>query len=87
MDALTTATQQVLQIVTNTMTLSGLNLVVTAVGFTVLNGKIKNLEGKLIEIQKGVTVYRPAAFVATELLINMKKIIRESWGNIEKTPP
>lgn len=57
-DALTTATQQVLQIATNTMALSGLNLAVTAVGFTMLNEKIKNLEGKLNEIQKDVKAIR-----------------------------
>jgi hypothetical protein len=57
-DALTTATQQVLQIATNTMALSGLNLAVTAVGFAILNENIKKLEGKLNEIQKDVKAIR-----------------------------
>jgi hypothetical protein len=54
MNVLTVATQQVLQIATGTMVLSGLNLAVTAVGFAVLNEKLKNLEGQLNEIQKEV---------------------------------
>lgn len=40
------------------MVLSGLNLAVTAVGFTVLYEKLKNLEGKLNEIQKEVRAIR-----------------------------
>ena len=55
---LTTATQQILQIATDTMTLSGLNLAVTAVGFAVLNEKLKSLEGKLNEIQQEVRALR-----------------------------
>ena len=51
---LTVGTQQVLQIATSTMVLSGLNLAVTAVGFAVLNEKLKSLEGKLNEIQQEV---------------------------------
>lgn len=57
-NALTAATQQVLQIATSTMVLSGLNLAVTAVGFAVLNEKLKSLEGKLNEIQQEVRVLR-----------------------------
>ena len=40
------------------MVLSGLNLAVTAVGFYVLNEKLKNLEGKLNEIQSEVKAIR-----------------------------
>lgn len=57
-NALTAATQQVLQIATGTMVLSGLNLAVTAVGFAVLNEKLKSLEGKLNEIQQEVRELR-----------------------------
>ena len=57
-NALSAATQQVLQISTNTMALSGLNLAVTAVGFAVLNQKLKSLEGKLNEIQQEVRALR-----------------------------
>ena len=58
MNVLTNATQQVLQIATGTMALSGLNLAVTAIGFTMLNEKIKNLEGNLKEIQNDVKAIR-----------------------------
>lgn len=57
-NTLTAATQQVLQIATGTMVLSGLNLAVTAVGFAVLNEKLKRLEGKLDEIQQEVRALR-----------------------------
>lgn len=57
-NALAATTQQVLQIATGTMVLSGLNLAVTAVGFAALNEKLKNLEGKLNEIQKEVKAIR-----------------------------
>ncbi|MBU6187281.1 MAG: hypothetical protein KGQ16_12970 [Cyanobacteria bacterium REEB444] len=40
------------------MALSGLNLVVSAVGFAVLNEKLKRLEGKLNEIQQEVKAIR-----------------------------
>jgi predicted nuclease with TOPRIM domain len=40
------------------MVLSGLNLAVTAVGFAVLNEKLKSLEGKLKEIQQEVRELR-----------------------------
>ena len=57
-NALTSATQQVLQIATGTMVLSGLNLAVTAVGFAILNEKLKSLEGKLNDIQQEVRALR-----------------------------
>ena len=57
-NALTATTQQVLQIATGTMVLSGLNLAVTAVGFAVLNEKLKSLEGQLNEIQQEVRAIR-----------------------------
>jgi len=57
-NVLTAATKQVLQIATGTMVLSGLNLAVTAVGFAVLNEKLKSLEGKLNEIQQEVRALR-----------------------------
>jgi len=57
-NVLTAATQQVLQIATSTMALSGLNLAVTAVGFAVLNEKLQSLEGKLNEIQQEVRALR-----------------------------
>lgn len=57
-NALTATTQQVLQIATGTMVLSGLNLAVTAVGFAVLNEKLKSLEGRLNEIQQEVRAIR-----------------------------
>jgi hypothetical protein len=53
-----TSTQQVLQVATNTMILSGLNLVVTAVSFAVLNDKLKNLECKLNKLQQEVKAIR-----------------------------
>lgn len=56
--ALSVTTQQILQIATGTMILSGLNLAVTAVGFAVLNDKLKILDGKLNEIQKEVKAIR-----------------------------
>ncbi|MBE7550827.1 MAG: hypothetical protein HS126_07090 [Anaerolineales bacterium] len=55
---LSTTTQQVLQIATGTMILSGLNLAVTAVGFAVLDKKLKSLEGRLSEVQKEVKAIR-----------------------------
>jgi hypothetical protein len=57
-NTLTETTQQVLQIANTSMVLSGLNLAVTAVGFYVLNEKLKNLEGKLNEIQNEVKSIR-----------------------------
>lgn len=57
-NTLATTTQQVLQIANTNMMLSGLNLAVTAVGFVMLNEKLKNLEGKLNEIQKDVKSIR-----------------------------
>ncbi len=52
------AMQQIFQISTSTMALSGLNLAVTAVGFAVLNEKLKRLEGKLTELQQEVKAIR-----------------------------
>ncbi len=57
-NALTAATRQILQVATSTMALSGLNLAVTAVGFTVLNDKLKTLEGRLSELQSQVKALR-----------------------------
>jgi tetratricopeptide (TPR) repeat protein len=58
MKELAATTQQVLQIANANMMLSGLNLAVTAVGFAILNEKLKTLEGKLNEIQKEVKSIR-----------------------------
>jgi hypothetical protein len=58
MNAIAATTQQVLQLATGTMVLAGLNLAVTAVGFVVLNEKLKSLEGKLNELQKEVKAIR-----------------------------
>jgi len=55
---LTSGVQQLFQIANGTMALSGLNLVVSSVGFTVLNEKLKVLEGQLNEIQKDVKAIR-----------------------------
>lgn len=55
---LTTSVNQLFQVATGTMALSGLNLVVSAVGFAVLNEKLKRLEGKLNEIQQEVKAIR-----------------------------
>jgi hypothetical protein len=52
------ATQQVLQIATGTMVLSGLNLAVSAVGFAVINQKLDKLEDKLSQIQQEVRAIR-----------------------------
>ncbi len=53
-NALTASTQQVLQIATGTMMLSGLNLAVSAVGFATLNQKLNNIDQRLKEIQKDI---------------------------------
>lgn len=50
--------QQVLQIATSTMALSGLNLAVTAVGFAVLYEKLKSLDGELKGMQQEVKAIR-----------------------------
>ncbi len=47
---LTASVNQLFQVATGTMVLSGLNLAVSAVGFAVLNEKLKKLEGRLNEI-------------------------------------
>jgi len=57
-NALAATTQQVLQIATGTMVMAGLNLAVTTLGFAVFNEKLKNLEGKLNELQKEVKAIR-----------------------------
>ena len=49
---------QLLQIATGTMILSGLSLAVSTVGFVVLDAKLKNLEGKLNEIQQEIKAIR-----------------------------
>lgn len=55
---LTASVNQLFQVATGTMVLSGLNLAVSAVGFAVLNEKLKKLEGKLNEIQQEVKAIR-----------------------------
>ncbi len=57
-NTLIAATQQVLQIATGTMFLSGLHLAVTAVSFAILNEKLKRLERRLSEIQAEVRAIR-----------------------------
>ncbi len=52
------ATQQILQLATNTMALSGLNLAVSAMGFVVINQKLKSLEKQLNELQREVRAIR-----------------------------
>lgn len=52
------AAQQILQVATGTMLLSGLNLAVSAMGFAVINQKLKRLEGQLNEIQQEVRAIR-----------------------------
>jgi hypothetical protein len=47
-------TQTILQMATGTMTLSGLNLAVSAIGFTVIYKKLKQLENQLNRIEKEV---------------------------------
>ncbi|MEL6223060.1 MAG: hypothetical protein AAFR31_10525, partial [Cyanobacteria bacterium J06627_8] len=55
---LTASVNQLFHVATGTMVLSGLNLAVSAVGFAVLNEKLKKLEGKLNEIQQEVKAIR-----------------------------
>lgn len=55
---LTKMTQQVLRISQATMALSGLNLLVSAVSFAVINQKLTNLEKQLTEIQNDVKAIR-----------------------------
>jgi len=52
------AAQQILQVATGTMMLSGLNLAVSAMGFVVISQKLKSLEGQLNEIQQEVRAIR-----------------------------
>jgi hypothetical protein len=51
-------TQQVLQMATGTMALSGLNLAVNAVGFAIIDQKLKRLENQLTRIEKEVKAIR-----------------------------
>ncbi len=57
-NTLAVATQQVLEIATGTMLLSGLDLAVSAVGFAVINQKLNKLEGKLSQIQQEIAAIR-----------------------------
>jgi len=54
LNGISTTTQMVLQMASGTMLLSGLNLAVTAVGFAVINQKLKRLENQLNRIEKEV---------------------------------
>jgi hypothetical protein len=54
LDELARGTSQILKMATATMTLSGLNLVVSAVGFAALNRKLDSIEGRLSQIQADV---------------------------------
>jgi len=56
--ALADTTQQVLSIATNTMMLSGLNLAVSALGFSVLKQKLDKLEAQLSQIKQEVKAIR-----------------------------
>jgi hypothetical protein len=47
-------TQNVLQMASGTMALSGLNLAVTAIGFAVISHKLERLKDQLTSIEKGV---------------------------------
>jgi hypothetical protein len=84
MSSLTTTTQQVLSVANSTMILSGLNLAVTAVGFVMLNEKLKNLEGKLNEIQRDVKAIR--ALLEREERSKLAAAMRDllSTTNVEK---
>lgn len=57
-DSLTLMTEDVLKVATTTMTLSGLNLAVSAVGFAFLNNRLKNLDLALRQLQKEVKAIR-----------------------------
>lgn len=52
------AAQQILQVATGTMILSGLNLAVSAMGFAIINQKLKRLERQLNEIQQEIRAIR-----------------------------
>ncbi len=52
--SISTTTQGVLQMATETMALSGLNLAVSVIGFAVINQKLKRLENQLNRIEKEV---------------------------------
>ncbi|MEG4959039.1 MULTISPECIES: hypothetical protein [unclassified Microcoleus] len=53
-NTLSESTQQILQIATGTAVLSGLGLVVSAIGFVAINNKLNTIDGRLKEIQKDV---------------------------------
>ena len=53
-DALAAATQQILQVATGTMVLSGLNLAVSAIGFAMIHEKLKAFDNSLAQIKTGV---------------------------------
>lgn len=72
---LTASVNQLFQIAHGTMLLSGLNLAVCAVGFTVLNAKLKKLEGKLNEIQQEVKAIR--ALLALEERAKLGAALRD----------
>lgn len=57
-DQLQVITQQILQVATGTMLLSGLNLTVSAVGFAVIGRRLSQLQSKLNELQKDVKAIR-----------------------------
>lgn len=54
MSVLAQSTQQIFQIATGTAILSGLGLVVSAIGFTAINNKLGKIDGQLKQIQKDV---------------------------------
>jgi hypothetical protein len=54
LDRISVTTQTILQMATGTMVLSGLNLAVSAIGFAVINQKLKRLENQLNRIEKEV---------------------------------
>ena len=72
--ALTMVTQQVLQVANATMMLSGLNLAVSLVGFTVINQQINRLDARLNEIQQEVKAIR--AFLDLKERSELKAALR-----------
>lgn len=57
-NALTGITQQVLQMATGTMALSGLNVAISSMGFIALSQQLRAVDNKLSEIQKDVRAIR-----------------------------
>lgn len=53
-NSIATATQQVLQLATGTAILSGLNLAISTIGFSVLYNKLNTIEGRLKNIESTV---------------------------------